>query len=124
MRLSSHLQAFLCHCCLMSVFLSSFFLLVWYFSLLLLFTVQSFLPSWSALPQVLIPILLPAVSKWMSTHSWHPYFLKPQFFPGLGTSPTDTRSGSPLLYMYWDPQTSSCMLPNSCLCLKLFSGPG
>ena len=42
-----------------------------------------------------------------------PNFLRPQVSEGLGTSsPTETRPGSPLLYMSQGPQNSSCMLPD------------
>ena len=89
----------------------------YYFYSLLPFFLHSscYSPSWSALPQFLIPFLLPSVSKKMSTLLLH----QASLLTGasslsrikLGTSsPTEDRPGSILLYMYQGPWTSSCML--------------
>ena len=83
--------------------------LVWFFKLFYVFTFQSLPPS-----QFFIPFLLPLSSKRVLPHTHptrHPPSLVPQVSPGLGiSSPTETRPGSPLLYMCQGSQTILCML--------------
>ena len=52
------------------------------------------------------------VSKMFSIPARPPHSLGPQASGGLGaSSPTEARPGSPLLYMCWETQTPSCVLP-------------
>ena len=72
-------------------------------------TVQLLPPSWSTLPQFLIPFLLslPSPRGCLPT----PWGLK-SLEGWLGvSSPTEARLDTPLLYMCQGPETSSCRLP-------------
>jgi hypothetical protein len=99
--------------------LKKIFIFIFYFYF---FTVQSLFPSWSSLPQFLISFLLhplPYPSKGMFPHipARPPHSLGPQVSGGLGTSPTEARPGSPLLYMCRGSRNSSCMLSGHTLFL-------
>ena len=81
------------------------------------FTVQLLPLSQYPLPQFLIPFLLLPVSKRMSPLlTKPPHSLGTQVCWGLvALSHTEARPSNPLLYMCWEPLTSSFMLSGWCL---------
>ena len=85
------------------------------------FTVQLLPLSQYPLPQFLIPFLLLPVFKRMSLPpppARPPHSLGTQDSPGFCLSSlTETRPGSPRLYMCQGPQTSLFMLTGWCLCV-------